>query len=486
MNVLFVAAEAAPFAKTGGLADVVGSLPKVLRQQGVDARVMIPQYGFINWDQYGIEKRFSFRLPRRTGTADVHVAYTEYDSVPYYFVGAWPYFAGDSELYTTLDWDIPRFIFFSQAAMGAAWELGNRENWFPDLFHVHDWHTALIPFLIYDSRYHDRWDRTASMITIHNLGYQGWNAGGYLWDAGVPARDHPDLIYQDKADNLFAIGLAYADELTTVSPRYAEEIQYPRFGEGLEGLIRLRNRDLYGILNGIDTERFNPATDPHIVRNYSVETLHDRIENKRALQQEAGLEVRDDTMLVGLVSRLVEMKGIDLAVEAMRYMLSSEDVQFVALGTGKDELEYQMGLLGHHFHWKARTYIDFNAALAQRIYAGCDLFLMPSRYEPCGIGQMMAMRYGALPLVRETGGLADTVENYDDADADSGTGFRFLWETPDAIIGTMRWALHTFRHRQTPWQRMQRRAMQQDFSWQRSAQLYISRYERALRKKRPD
>ncbi len=484
MNVLFVSAEAVPFAKTGGLADMVGSLPKVLRQSGVDARVLIPLYGFIPREKYGIEPLFTFSLPRRAGTADIQVAHTEYEGVPTYFLSGWPYFGEDEQLYTTVDWDIPRYIFFSQAAMAAAWEFGSRLDWFPDLFHCHDWHTGLLPFLIHDSRYHDRWAQTASMITIHNLGYQGWDAGGYLWDAGVPGRHHPDLVYQDKTDNLFAIGLAYADELTAVSPGYAEEIQYPRFGEGLEGLIRVRRRDLYGILNGIDTDQYDPASDPHLAARFSVDTLDERLNNKRGLQRESGLEVRDKVPLIGIVSRLVEMKGMDLALPALRYLLASENVQLVVLGTGKTSIEDDMRLLGHHFHWKTRTYITFDAALAQRIYAGCDLFLMPSRYEPCGIGQMIAMRYGALPLVRETGGLADTVDSYDNGPADTGTGFRFLWEDPDAVLGTLRWAMHTYRRRPKAWRRMQERAMGRDFSWQHSAAQYIDRYERALRKKR--
>lgn len=485
MNVLFVSAEAVPFAKTGGLADVVGSLPKVLRQSGVDARVVIPQYGFIPWDRYGIETLFTFQLPRRTGTVDVGVAYTEYEGVPIYFLSGWPYFGDGDHLYTTVEWDIPRYIFFSQAVMAAAWEFSSRLDWFPDVFHCHDWHTGLVPFLIYEGRYHDRWAQTASMITIHNMGYQGWEAGGYLWDAGVPGRHHPDLVYQDKTDNLFAIGLAYADELTTVSPRYAEEIQYPRFGEGLEGIVRVRRRDLYGILNGIDTDQYNPATDPYIETRFSVETLDTRISNKRSLQKKAGLEVRDNIPLIGIVSRLVEMKGMDLALPALRYLLASENVQLVVLGTGKKSIEQDMWLFGHHFHWKARSYIMFDAALAQQIYAGCDLFLMPSRYEPCGIGQMLAMRYGALPVVRETGGLANTVDNYDDGPADVGTGFRFLWEESDAVLGTLRWALQTYRRRPNAWRRMQDRAMRRDFSWQHSAAQYIERYEHALRKKRP-
>ena len=485
MNVLFVAAEAAPFAKTGGLGDVVGSLPRALRRQGVDARVLLPLYGFIPLDRYGIEPRFTFRLPRPTGTADVHVFHVEHEGVPVYFLKAWPYLGEGDYLYSTLEWDIPRFIFFCQAALGFATELDRRERWFPDLFHVHDWHTALLPFLLHEARQDEKWARVASMITIHNLGYQGWDAGGWLWEAGVPARHHPDLVYQDKTDNLFAIGLAYADELTTVSPRYAEEIQHPRFGEGLEGIIRARREDLYGILNGIDTELYNPATDPHLFQNYDADSLDRRIENKRGLQRQVGLEVRDDIPLIGIVSRLVEMKGMDLAIPALRYLLASENVQLIALGAGKESIQNDLWLLGHHFHWKARTFIGFDGTLAQRIYAGCDLFLMPSRYEPCGIGQIIAMRYGALPVVRETGGLADTVENYDDGPAERGTGFRFLWEETDAVLGTLRWAIYTYRYRKEPWRRMQDRAMRRDFSWGRSAAEYVSRYERALRKHRP-
>lgn len=485
MNVLFVASEAAPFAKTGGLGDVVGSLPKALRQRGVDARVLLPYYGFIRPDRYAIEPLFSFALPRRTGTAEVHLYHTEYEGVPIYLLKAWPYFGDGDYLYTDLDWDRPRFIFFCQAAMGMAWECAARLAWFPDLFHVHDWHTALLPFLVYDSRYHDRWARTATMLTIHNMGYQGWNSGGYLWDAGVPARHQPDLVYQNLTDNLLAIGLAYSDEITAVSPRYAIEIQYPRFGEGLQGIVRTRLNDLAGILNGIDVVRYNPATDPALPKNFSVECLDARIENKRALQREMGFEVRDDVPLIGMVSRLVESKGIDLAVPALRHILAADDVQLTALGTGKDTIEQEVWALGHYFHWKAKTVIGFDAALAQRIYGGCDLFLMPSRYEPCGIGQMMAMRYGALPLVRETGGLADTVENYDNGPAERGTGFVFLWEDPEAVIGTLRWATATYRYQKAAWRRMQERAMSRDFSWDRSAEQYILRYERALRKRRP-
>jgi starch synthase len=252
----------------------------------------------------------------------------------------------------------------------------------------------------------------------------------------------------------------------------------------LEHLIRTRIHDLYGILNGIDVDFWNPETDPKLVSNYNGSNFAtNRPANKRHLQERAGLEVRDDVLLIGLVSRLVWQKGIDLALPALRQMLVAEDVQFVALGTGDPGLEQDMYQLGQDFHWRARTYLQFNDAVAQQIYAGCDLFLMPSHFEPCGMSQMIAMRYGALPLVRETGGLADTVMNYDDKNGDRGTGFVFQWEQPDAVLGTLRWAHNTFKERPGAWRQMQANAMRQDFSWALSARHYIDLYRKITRSK---
>ncbi|MGQ9888644.1 MAG: glycogen synthase [Aggregatilineales bacterium] len=481
MNVLFVSAEAAPFAKTGGLADVVGSLPAALRAQGVDARVLIPFYGFMDYHKFGLSHLFSFWLPRRTGSVEVHIHTALRDDVPVYFLQGWPYFGQEAGVYDGWALDVPRFIFFCQAAMGAAWELRQRFGWFPDVFHANDWHTGLLPFLLAENRADPVWGQARSVLTLHNMAYQGNNAGGWLWEQGIPGRHQPDLVYQDLTDNLLAIGIAYADVLTTVSPRYAVEIQYPYMGYGLDGLIRTRTADLYGILNGIDVARWNPATDPHIVSHYDADTfVEKRPPNKRQLQQDVGLEARPDVPLLGVVSRLDEQKGIRLLIPALRRLLVSTDVQFVGLGIGSDDLNYEMWRLGQDFHWRARTFIELNLHLAQRIYAGCDLFLMPSYYEPCGIGQMIAMRYGALPLVRETGGLADTVANYDDGPADSGTGFVFNWTETDALLNTIRWALATYHERQAAWQRMQGRAMRLDFSWDKSARQYIEVYNRSL------
>ena len=485
MNVLFASAEVVPFAKVGGLSDVVGALPKALRQEGVDARVVMPYYGFIDPQQYKITHLFSFQFPRTTGTTDTHVYATTWDGVPVYFVRGWPFFGEDRSVYSEWQRDMPRFIFFSQAAMAVAWELRQRIDWFPDIFHVNDWHTGLIPFLLEARRGDPAWAEVASVLTIHNMAHQGPHAGGWLWELGIPGRHQPDLVYQDKTDNLLGIGIAYADSITTVSPRYAIEIQYPHMGYGLDGMIRARRDDLYGILNGIDVERWNPETDPTLVCNYNAENfLERRPPNKSQLQTDAGLPVRDNVPVIGMVSRLDWQKGVDLALPALRRLLVNTDVQFVVLGTGDPDYMRQFWRLAQDFKWRATAFLEFNAAVAQHIYAGCDIFLMPSHFEPCGIGQMLAMHYGALPLVRETGGLADTVENYDDGPADRGTGFVFSWEEPEAVLGTLRWAVDTYRRKPEAWKRMQKRGMMIDFSWGKSARQYVEVYEKARAKRK--
>jgi len=480
-NVLFVSAEAAPFAKTGGLADVVGSLPKALRQLGIDARVVMPFYGFLDYQRFNLSHLFSFQFPRTVGLSDVHVHTTIHEGVPFYFVQCWPHFGIEGEVYGGWEWDMPRFIFLSQIAMAVAWELKVRTGWFPHIFHVHDWHTGLLPFLVEISRGDPNWANVGTIMTIHNIAYQGEHAGGWLYQLGIPGRHQPDLVYQNKTDNLLGMGIAYADIVTTVSPRYAIEIQYPYMGYGLDGMIRTRLGDLYGILNGIDYETLNPETDPAIAVNYNVDNFAEcRPHNKRELQANMHLPVRDDVMVIGMVSRLDWQKGIDLIIPALHRLLDDSDVQFIGLGSGNPHYNYEMSRLAERFPWRARMYIGYSSELAQRIYAGCDLFLMPSYFEPCGIGQMIAMRYGALPLVRETGGLADTVTNYDNGPADTGTGFVFNWTETDALYHTLRWALDTYHNRREAWQRMQTRAMQTDFSWASSARKYIDLYQKLI------
>jgi starch synthase len=275
--------------------------------------------------------------------------------------------------------------------------------------------------------------------------------------------------------------------VSTVSPRYALEMQGERFGEGLEGMIRVRAQrgDVIGILNGIDMDVWNPVTDKMIPHRFNSETFVEaRAANKAELQAAAGLPTEPNTPLIGLVSRLVEQKGIDLAIPALRQLLMETDCQFIGLGTGEPALEWQLWRLAEDFRSKARVYLRYDALFSQRIYGAADLFLMPSRYEPCGTSQMLAMRYGCLPIVRETGGLADTVENYDSGPADRGTGFVFLWEEASAVLGTLRWAIDTYRNRIEAFRRMQRRAMLVDFSWKKSAGQYVQMYERTLTRHR--
>lgn len=483
MKILLASSEAVPFAKVGGLADVVGSLPKALRKLDVDARVIIPGYGFIDHLKYNISHLFQFDFYHRHGKSEINVYTCIYNDIPFYLLQAWPYFGQEGTVYSHWDWDMERFIFFNQMVMSAMWELHHRVGWFPDVLHVNDWHTSLLPFLIHQLRHVPEWSKLATVISIHNIAYQGNHAGWFLYQAGIDGRDHPHLVYQDLTDNLLGIGIMYSHIVSTVSPRYAEEIKYPYAGYELAGLIQQRVDDLYGILNGLDTEIWNPETDPKLVQNFNADNFEtQRPDNKRHLQSFAQLPIRQDVPLIGVVSRLAAQKGFDIALPALRDVLGSRDVQFVLLGTGESDIEFGFWKLDQDFGDKARVFLQFDAALAQHIYAGCDIFLMPSHFEPCGMGQMMAMRYGALPLVRETGGLADTVANYDNGDADYGNGFVFQWQEPYAISGTLHWALDTYYNRKDAWKRMQHRDMMTDFSWNKSAGAYRDLYQKAVNK----
>ena len=484
MRVLLASAEAVPFAKVGGLADVVGSLPTALRRAGMDARVIIPGYGFIDHAEYGAEPLLSFDFRHRLGVHEVRLFHCGCDDNPIYLLQSPPYFGLEGDVYSHWDWDMERFIYLNQALMAALTHLHSRTGWFPDVLHVNDWHTSLLPFLIRDHG-DERWRELATVISIHNIAYQGKDAGGFLWAAGIHGRHHPDLVELGLADNLLGIGIACSDMVSTVSPRYAVEIQYPYAGYELAPLIGRRADDLRGILNGLNVDHWNPASDKALVARFGAVNFEDlRPINKRHLQSFARLPLRSDAPLIGIVSRLATQKGFDMALPALRNILARRDAQLVVLGTGEAHLEQAFWQLDQDFGDRARAFLQFDAALAQQIYAGCDIFLMPSHFEPCGMGQMMAMRYGALPLVRETGGLADTVVNYDNGDADTGTGFVFHWQEPQAVEGTLDWALDVYADRPDAWRRMQERAMLTDFSWKQSAKQYVELYERACAKTR--
>lgn len=483
MKVLLTSAEAVPFAKVGGLADVLGSLPVALRKLGIDARVIIPGYGFINHLEYAIEPLFSFDFPHRLGTNEVSVYSCLHDGTPYYLLQSPPYFGPEGEIYSQWQWDMERFIYLNQALMAALWQLKEAIGWFPDALHVNDWHTSLLPFLVHCARGVAEWASLATVLSIHNIAYQGNHAGGFLFQAGIDGREQTDLASFGLTNNLLGIGIAYSDMIATVSPRYAVEITYPYAGYELAPLIGKRGADLRGILNGLDTAAWNPATDPRLFQNFDVgDYERNRPPNKGHLQSFARLPVAPEVPLIGIVSRLAAQKGFDMALPALRQLLGERAAQLVVLGTGESALEYAFWQLAQDFPDQATAFLQFDGALANQIYAGCDLFLMPSHFEPCGMGQMMAMRYGALPLARETGGLADTVDNYDNGAAETGTGFVFHWQEVSALKGTLDWALDVYHHNPAAWRRMQKRGMRMDFSWEKSGGEYIELYKLARAK----
>jgi len=474
LNILFLAAEAVPFAKVGGLADVAGALPKALRALGHDVRLMIPRYGSIRSNQFRLRKIGKpFAVPVGRGEQMAHLFHTTTDDgVPTYLVWDEKFFSPRERVYG-FDDDPQRFTFFSRAAIAALPLL----DWMPDVIHANDWHTAAIPtWIAYEGRYLREYRHLASLFTIHNLAYQGTSGRLILTFAQMEYVRHLDVEPPGQV-NWMAQGIANADLISTVSPRYARDILETEAGAGLGPLLRRRKDRLVGVLNGIDTDRWNPATDPHIPQRFDRSDLRMRAVNKAALQQEARLPVRADVPLIGMVSRLDAVKGIDLLGPVLEQVLTG-DVQFVLLGTGQPEYHEMLESLQARFPDKMRIFLRYDDPLARRIYAGCDIFLMPSRFEPCGLGQMIAMRYGAVPVVHQTGGLADTVIDYHER-PDKATGFAFSPFTSEACVDALRRALGIFRDRET-WTALQSRGMRTDFSWEASARKYVDLYRRAM------
>ena len=477
LKILLLSAEVVPFAKTGGLADVAGSLPKAIRALGHDVRVAMPRYGRVDPQRFELKEvvpRFPVPMDKQLEEAGVLQGHIGSD-VPVYMIENGKYYDRDG-IYMYPD-DAERFIFFCRSSL----EMLRHLDWQPDIIHCHDWHTAIVPNWLKTIYKEDPFfAQTATVYTIHNLAYQGVFGYRVLEIAGIAEYGfmyHPEMADLTEVVDFMARGIFFADVINTVSERYAREILTPEFGEKLDPLLRDRRDRLFGILNGIDYEVMNPATDKYIAQNYDAEHPEKRSPNKLALQQEAGLTADAAVPLVGIISRLTDQKGFDILADVIDHLLDL-DLQFVVLGTGDPHYHEMFSRVAQAYAGKAAVFLTFNAELAQKIYAGADLFLMPSRFEPCGLGQMIAMRYGSVPVVRATGGLADTVRDFDPR---SGEGNGFSFEPYDrwALFAAIMRAVENFKYKDT-WRKLQVRGMSADFSWSASARKYIDLYHRAL------
>lgn len=474
-KILFVASEAVPFMKTGGLADVVGSLPKFLDKRYFDARVIMPKYMCMKEElRNSLEYIGDFYIDYAGTSKYVGVLKKEYAGVMFYFIDNEEYFGGPSP-YGDWLYDIEKFIFFSQAALCALPFVDFR----PDLIHCHDWQTGLVPVYLKD-RFAggDFFKGIKSVFTIHNLKFQGaWDIKTIKYFSGLS--DYyfvPDKLEAFKDANLLKGGLVYADAITTVSKTYASEIQMPYYGEGMDGLLRARKNDLRGIVNGIDYNEFDPETDKLIYRNYNAKNFRkEKIKNKRALQNDLGLPVDDSKFMLGVVSRLTDQKGFDL-VEYMMEQICEENVQLVVLGTGDTKYENMF----RHYAWKypdrVSANIYYSEDMSHKIYAAADAFLMPSLFEPCGLSQLMSLRYGTVPIVRETGGLCDTVESYNEFES-KGTGFSFTNYNAHEMMDRINFAKHIYYDKKREWNKIIDRDMAVDFSWKQSALEYQALYD---------
>ena len=477
-KILFVASEGVPFIKTGGLADVVGSLPKCFDKENYDVRVILPKYMCMRqeWkDKMNYLTHFYMDLSWRSQY--VGILEMQYDGVQFYFIDNEYYFSGPKP-YGNIYQDVEKFAFFSKAALSALPVIGFK----PDIIHCHDWQTGLVPVFLKDKFHENEFFRDIkSVISIHNLKFQG------VWDVktiqDITGLDKsyfaPDKLEAYGDANYLKGGIVYADRITTVSKTYAEEIQTPFYGERLDGLMRARNNCLTGIVNGIDYDEYNPAADSFLEKNYDIKSFRkEKVKNKKALQKELGLDQDERKFLIGIVSRLTDQKGFDLIAYMMDEMCQ-QDLQFVVLGTGEERYENMF----RHFAWKYQgkvaANIYYSEAMSHKIYASCDAFLMPSLFEPCGLSQLMSLRYGTIPIVRETGGLKDTVEPYNEYNS-TGTGFSFANYNAHEMLYTIKYAMDVFYNHKRDWNRMVERAMEKDFSWNTSAREYEKLYESML------
>ncbi len=472
MKILMVSSEVAPFAKSGGLGDVLGALPQALVKEGHEVAVVMPKYGCIKEEFIkSMDYKFFIYVPLGWRNKYCGVFELVRNGVKYYFIDN-EYYFGDAYLYK---WnDLERFAFFDKAAM----EILKGIDFRPDIVHCHDWQTGMIPVIL-DAYYKqdEFYSQIKTVFTIHNLKYQGIygiDAVSDFFSVNNGYFSNDKLEFHGCA-NLLKAGLVYSNYITTVSPTYAEEIKTPIGGEGLDGLLRARENSLCGIVNGIDYDEYNPRRDELIFEKYNLNNFaNGKKQNKIKLQEQLGLPQDGEKVMIGIVSRLVDQKGLDVVAEAMDSLLSM-DIQLVVVGTGEEKYENMF----RHYAWcnpeKMSANIMFSNELAHKVYAACDLFLMPSMFEPCGLGQLIAMAYGTVPIVRETGGLKDTVVSFNEFTGE-GNGFSFAPYFAHDMMFTVRRAVEFFSQKEL-WNKLVRRCMKENFSWGESAKNYVSIYE---------
>lgn len=468
INVLFLAAEAEPFVKVGGLGDVAGTLPRALRalsieELKIDVRLVLPLHTVIK--QEALKPLGIYSLPRGKTEVQVEAYEGMLDGMPVYFISGDPIRASGSVYSSNNKLDAEKYVFFALAAL----DLPRQINWQPNVIHANDWHTALAAYGNLVKRWEDKKHRVATMVTIHNLPFLGPDVKDILESYELPLAN-TDLPEWARVMPM-PLGLWASDAIVAVSPTYATEILHEEFGSGLQEFFRNRTDSIYGILNGLDIDSFDPQTDSVIASRFNADDLSARKLNKAALQEKLGLPVIKDIPLLGMVTRMDEAKGIDIALKGLK-MLSKQKWQLVILGAGNPKLEEQAKKLQELLPDRVRVETRYDAKLARQIYAGADIFLMPSRYEPCGISQMIAMRYGSVPLVRAVGGLHDTV-------TDSETGFVFVDKKVKSFNDTLKRAFQLYPYH-SRWANLQKAGMAQDFAWSSSAQKYVELYKKLI------
>ena len=482
MKILFAASEAFPFVKTGGLADVVGALPPVLAKEGHDVRVVIPLFSAIpkEWtEQMSHETDFEVQLGWRRQYCGVERL--NKDGVTWYFIDN-KYYFGRPYIYGMGGDEYERLGFFCRSVLNMLPLIGFQ----PDVIHAHDWQSGMIPALLkIQYRHLPFYEKIKTIFTIHNLQYQGifgirevqdvLGLGDSLWTE--------DKLECYGCANFMKAALVYSDLITTVSPSYSEEIQTAYYGERLDGLLRARKADLFGVLNGIDMEDYNPRTDPYIAADYGPDDVGGKALCKQALQEELGLEIRPDVPIIGMVGRLSNQKGLDL-VDYVIADIMRQDIQLVVLGMGEGRYFNLFSWAEGEYKGRVAARFTMDHALAHQIYAGCDLFLMPSQFEPCGLSQMIAMRYGTVPIVRETGGLRDTVLSYNE-ETGEGNGFSFFNYNAHDMLHTIERAVSYYHGQRDVWRKLQHRGMTGDYSWKHSAGEYLRLYEKLFEEKKP-